>query len=77
MAPTHELLPVALAVPAVAVAAWAGITGMRESANPATANGDGAAQRAKENREGRRQAARDSVNAMAERRWGQTAAPRR
>lgn len=62
MSPIHELMPLLLAAPTAAVAAWSGITGYKMSANPKTEAGDSAAEQARANREVRHQAARDSVN---------------
>lgn len=74
--PTGEILPALLAAPTALAAVWSGASAVKMTLNPNTANGDGAAQIAKVNREGRRLAAQGSVSEMAERRWGQTA-PRR
>lgn len=52
----HEVLPLILAAPTAAVAAWSGITAVKMSFNPKTAHGDAAAQQAKDAREARRQA---------------------
>jgi len=48
------IVPLLLAAPTAAVAAWSGITGFKMSMNPKTANGDAAAQQAKDAREARR-----------------------
>jgi hypothetical protein len=61
MSPVHEVLPLLLAVPTASAAAYFGITGYK-SMNPKTAQGDNAAEQAKNNREARHQAARDSAN---------------
>ena len=62
MSPIHEVLPLLLAAPTAAVAAWSGITGYNMSMNPKTSHGDAAAEQAKTGREARHQAARDSAN---------------
>jgi len=59
MSPVHEVLPLLLAAPTTAAAAYFGITGFKKSLNPKTYWGDEAAEQAKTNREARHQAARD------------------
>ena len=71
-----EILPVLLAAAIAPITVASGISAVKMSMHPNTANGDGAAQIAKANREGRRLAAQGTTSEMAERRWGQTA-PRR